>query len=182
MRSEHCDLSAGDGAEEWLLECEFTGEDLPGLRVAVGECAAWAGLTEPRWGEFVLAVNEIASNAVEHGGGRGCLTLRRRCGELECSIADEGPGFPESVVPELLPGLDGAHTGRGLWLARLVTDRLVIRGGAMGAAGSPAVNGASAAGTEGAPDVGGAAGAAGATDAVNAVGAVGAVVTLAIRM
>ncbi|KOG89138.1 ATP-binding protein [Streptomyces varsoviensis] len=159
MRSDPRDLSGGDGAEEWLLECVFTGEDLPGLRVAVGECAASAGLKEPRWGEFVLAVNEIASNAIEHGGGRGCLTLRRRSGELECRIADDGPGFPESVIPELLPGLDGAHTGRGLWLARLVTDRLVIDGGAAGAS--------EAMGEGGAPD---------------GVQAVGAVVTLAIRV
>ncbi|MFE7117178.1 ATP-binding protein [Streptomyces sp. NPDC057654] len=169
MRPEDCGRSvgsAGDGAEEWLLECDFTGEDLPGLRVAVGECAAWAGLTEPRWGEFVLAVNEIASNAVEHGGGRGCLTLRRCRGELECRIADEGPGFPESVIPEILPGLDGAHAGRGLWLARMVTDRLVIGGGATGAA-----------------DAVSAAGAAGATGATNGSNdAAGAVVTLAVRM
>ncbi|MEV0260396.1 ATP-binding protein [Streptomyces sp. NPDC050617] len=177
MRSDPYDLSGGDGAEEWLLECVFTGEDLPGLRVAVGECAAWAGLTEPRWGEFVLAVNEIASNAVEHGGGRGCLTLRRCRGELECRIADDGPGFPESVIPEILPGLDGAHTGRGLWLARMVTDRLVIGsgaggvGGAGGAQGADVVSAANATGNGADADA----------DAGVSAG-VGAVVTLAIRM
>ncbi|GAA2084511.1 hypothetical protein GCM10009801_45720 [Streptomyces albiaxialis] len=111
---------------ELLCRLRFTLRDLPRVRIEVDTCAAWAGLGEPRRGEFVVAVDAVATNAVEHAGGRGQLLLRHLGNELECQVTDSGPGFSEDVIPELLPGLDGATTGRGLWLARLVTDRLTI--------------------------------------------------------
>ncbi|REK85958.1 ATP-binding protein [Streptomyces inhibens] len=115
-----------------LLQRRFTARLLPQLRLLVEECAAREGLCEPRRGEFVLAVDEIAGNAVEHAGGSGRLLLRRVGDELECRISDAGPGFSEAVIPELLPGLDGATKGRGLWLARLVADRFAVAAGAPG--------------------------------------------------
>ncbi|WP_326689101.1 MULTISPECIES: ATP-binding protein [unclassified Streptomyces] len=111
---------------ELLCRLRFTLRDLPRLRIEVESCAAWAGLCEPRRGEFVVAVDAVATNAVEHAGGGGQLLLRHIGDELECQVADSGPGFTEDVIPELLPGLDGAPTGRGLWLAKLVTDRLTV--------------------------------------------------------
>ncbi|MFD5102353.1 ATP-binding protein [Streptomyces albidochromogenes] len=125
-----------DGSRERLLEFDFGREDMPRLRVLVDQYAAWAGLAEPRRGDFVLAADAVATNAVEHGGGRGRLLLHRSAGSpgaLECVISDSGPGFASSVIPELAPGLGGSHGGRGLWLTRLITDRLVIEGGAGGA-------------------------------------------------
>lgn len=119
-----------------LLQRRFTARLLPQLRLLVEECALREGLTEPRRGEFVLAVDEIAGNAVEHAGGSGRLVLRRIGDELECRITDSGPGFSEAVIPELLPGLDGAHNGRGLWLARLVADRFTVRAGTDGTPGA----------------------------------------------
>ncbi|MFI0789327.1 ATP-binding protein [Streptomyces lydicus] len=120
---------AGVPAEEPgrpLLRRRFTARLLPQLRLLVEECAAREGLREPRRGEFVLAVDEVAGNAVEHAGGAGRLELRRVGDELECRISDSGPGFSEAVIPELLPGLDGGPKGRGLWLARLVADRFAV--------------------------------------------------------
>ncbi|TVL93339.1 ATP-binding protein [Streptomyces sp. SAJ15] len=121
------------GAPQCLLRRRFTARELPELRVQVEQCAAWAGLSEIRRGDFVLAVDEIATNAVEHAGGKGTLLLRRIGEELECQITDSGPGFSADVIPELLPGLDGATTGRGLWLTKLVTDRLTVTAGTSGA-------------------------------------------------
>ncbi|UNO43671.1 ATP-binding protein [Streptomyces sp. MST-110588] len=116
-----------------LLQRRFTARLLPQVRLLVEECALREGLAEPRRGEFVLAVDEIAGNAVEHAGGSGLLTLCRIGDELECRISDSGPGFSEAVIPDLLPGLDGAPKGRGLWLARLVVDRFSVGAGAVGA-------------------------------------------------
>ncbi|MEU9116866.1 ATP-binding protein [Streptomyces sp. NPDC048483] len=112
-----------------LLRRRFTARLLPQLRLLVEECAVREGLCGPRRGEFVLAVDEIAGNAVEHAGGSGRLVLLRVGDELECRISDAGPGFSEAVIPELLPGLDGAPTGRGLWPARLVADRFAVAAG-----------------------------------------------------
>ncbi|NSC22860.1 ATP-binding protein [Streptomyces albus subsp. chlorinus] len=117
---------------ELLCRLRFTLRDLPRLRAEVEACAASAGLGEPRRGEFVVAVDAVATNAVEHAGGGGQLVLRNLGNELECQVADSGPGFTEDVIPELLPGLDGATSGRGLWLAKLVTDRLSVADSAAG--------------------------------------------------
>lgn len=126
-------LSGLDTPDTVLLRRHFTGANLSLLRALVEDTAAAEGLGGVRLGEFTLAVSEIADNAVEHAGGRGHLELRRLAGELECRITDNGPGFTPAI-PELLPGLEGGRCGRGLWLARLVTDRLTIAAGATGAA------------------------------------------------
>ncbi|WP_399122420.1 ATP-binding protein [Streptomyces sp. N2A] len=130
VNTDPADPTEGPGRR--LLQRRFTARLLPQLRLLVEECAAREGLCEPRRGEFVLAVDEIAGNAVEHAGGSGRLVLRRIGDELECRISDTGPGFSEAVIPELLPGLDGAPKGRGLWLARLVADRFSVASGPAG--------------------------------------------------
>lgn len=113
-------------SDERLCRLHFTFRDLPRLRIQVEEGAAWAGLDEPRRGEFVVAVDAVVTNAVEHAGGEGSLLLRQLGPELECRVEDRGPGFTEDVIPKLAPGVAGAPNGRGLWLARLVTDRFTV--------------------------------------------------------
>ncbi|MBT2394820.1 ATP-binding protein [Streptomyces sp. ISL-100] len=135
MVTEGVHLNSG-GPQERLLEFDFTREDVPRLRVLVDQYAAWAGLAEPRRGDFVLAADAVATNAVEHGGGGGRLLLHRSPGVLECTISDSGPGFAPSVIPDLAPGLGGSHCGRGLWITRLITDGLVITGGVSGVGGA----------------------------------------------
>lgn len=127
------DATAPPDRRRQLLKRHFTARTLPQLRYGVEECAARAGLPEPRRGDFVLAVDAVATNAVEHAGGTGRLLLRDLGGELEAIVTDDGPGFSADVIPELLPGLDGAPHGRGLWLATITTDRLSIERGTTGA-------------------------------------------------
>lgn len=62
------------------------------LRHSVTSCAHAAGLDGQRLDDFVLAVNELITNAVRHGGGQGWLRMWRHPGRLVCEVADHGRG------------------------------------------------------------------------------------------
>ncbi|HZZ48282.1 MAG TPA: anti-sigma factor RsbA family regulatory protein [Pseudonocardia sp.] len=105
-------------------EMGFTPWQLIELRKAVAEAASAAGLDAERAEDFVLAVNEVASNAVEHGYGVGELRIWQRTGQLICEIHDKG------LLTDPLPGLRPPHPsnarGRGLWIARQLCDLLHV--------------------------------------------------------
>jgi serine/threonine-protein kinase RsbW len=104
------------------LQMLVSAADLPRLRLRVGDAAAAAGLDENRCEELVLAVYELACNAIVHGGGGGSLLLSRVEGSVRCQVSDDGPGFVNTAPP-----------GGGLWLARQLTDGIEIASGAVGA-------------------------------------------------
>ncbi len=110
-----------DAGRRVLVRREFGGGDLPGLRLLADGCAALAGLEGPRRGDFVVAVDAVAGNAVRHGGGRGVLVLSRTAAELECRVTDRAPGFTEDAIPQA-PGA-GAPAGAAAcgWPGRSAT-------------------------------------------------------------
>ncbi|MFD4633134.1 ATP-binding protein [Streptomyces sp. NPDC058284] len=112
-----------------LLETPFTRDDLPRLRMLVEQYADHHGLPEPRRGDFIVALDAVAVNAVEHAGGGGTLVLERGTGHLACHIHDRGPGFSAPAATGTAPGLDGRPGGRGLRLAGLLTDELTVCAG-----------------------------------------------------
>ena len=120
-----------------LLDMYFTAEDLSRLRRCLADVVRMAGLAEPRRSDFVLAVHEVTGNAVQHGGGLGRARLWYADGALRCRVTDDGPGLTDQAIPATLPDPcsdpDFDEDGRGLWLARELSDRLHITGGAGGA-------------------------------------------------
>jgi anti-sigma regulatory factor (Ser/Thr protein kinase) len=92
----------------------------------VAACAATAGLAGDRLDDFVVAVNELLTNAVQHGGGRGHVALWRASGAVVCEITDAGTGMPESAARGPHPPAADQPGGRGLWLASRLTDGLEI--------------------------------------------------------
>lgn len=105
-------------------ELTFTPWQLTELRAAVVESARAAGVGAQRAEDFVLAVNEVAGNAVEHGYGTGLLQLWLHAEMLICEVHDAG------VLGEPLPGLRPPHPaearGRGMWIARQLCDLLHV--------------------------------------------------------
>ena len=89
---------------------------LGNLRRTLVNLAHAHGVQQHVTARLVLAVNEIASNAIVHGGGSGHLELWAEAGYLRCRVTDHGPGMPAGYeIPQLPPV--SATSGRGLWLA-----------------------------------------------------------------
>ena len=88
----------------------------------------------------MLAVYELACNAILHGGGAGRLMLSRADGSVRCQVSDDGPGFPDATTPDAFtPDAftpDSALPGGGLWLARQLTDGIEIGGADRGPGGA----------------------------------------------
>jgi anti-sigma regulatory factor (Ser/Thr protein kinase) len=128
-----------------LLDVVFGWADFARLRRQVAAQCAAAGLTGTRLDDFVLAVHEIAANAIVHAGAGGRLILRRAASGLRCLVADTIPKgtvscpAPRSadmretaaaVTAVTEPGEPiGADSGRGLWLAATLADELSITSG-----------------------------------------------------
>lgn len=92
--------------------------------VAVGQRA---GLSGKRLAEALLAVQEIAANAVEHGSGGGRLRAWVDDGELIYELSDDGPGTADPLAVHLTPDLAGRTGPGGLWIARLLSDLVEVR-------------------------------------------------------
>jgi anti-sigma regulatory factor (Ser/Thr protein kinase) len=116
--------------EHVLLSRSFDGGQLATLRRTVAKHAAEVGLLDSRRQDFVLAVDEVVTNAVRHGGGHGRLDVWVAEGQLWFRVSDAGPGLaaplPAHAPEPTLPG------GRGLWITRHVTDDLTITTGPLG--------------------------------------------------
>ncbi|MEV8510605.1 ATP-binding protein [Actinoplanes sp. NPDC051475] len=106
-----------------LLHQQFTEAEVSALRHAVTTAVATAGLRGEAAEDFVLAVHELVTNAVRHGGGGGSLELRLLADVLTCEIADDGG--PCGGLPVRLSPIDRAG-GRGLWLAHQLTGTLML--------------------------------------------------------
>ncbi|MFE9658331.1 ATP-binding protein [Micromonospora sp. NPDC006431] len=116
-------MVSASGDETLLLASLITAERVPELRHAVTAAAAGAGLGGEELEDFVLAVNELTTNAVRHGGGSGQLVMRKLGDQLTCQVSDHGPGMTEQVPALPEPTRPGR---RGLWLAQHLTAGLVL--------------------------------------------------------
>jgi len=97
--------------------------DLPLVRRVTAEWLVRAGLPQERASDFVLAVNEIATNAVRHGSPKASLQLRLDGSAVLAEVGDSGhwPPEPAAAAKE--------RDGMGLALASQVCDRVEIRTG-----------------------------------------------------
>lgn len=111
-----------------LLTEVFDHSRVTALRHVVASCAGSAGLAGDRLEDFVVAVNELLTNAVRHGGGTGQLALWRGTDAVVCEVSDRGQGLPGEPEQPHRPDADQPG-GWGLWLAGELTDSLEIDSG-----------------------------------------------------
>ena len=81
------DLPEPEGAFE---ELAFDAASLAPVRRRVSLQAARAGLDLGQVSNLVMAVNEVATNSLHHGGGSGRLRIWRAGEEILCEISDRG--------------------------------------------------------------------------------------------
>lgn len=99
--------------------------DLARIRRFVLDRARAAGLTEDRADDLCLAVNELAANSIDHGGGDGMLRMWREPDRLVVEVSDAGT-ISDPLAGRVDPTVDQAR-GRGLWMAHQLADLLQIR-------------------------------------------------------
>lgn len=118
--------SAAPGGTSPVMDQAFDGDSLYALREAMAAHAAEAGLSEGRVTDLVIAVHELASNAVRHGAGHGRLRVWNTGSVLRCEVADDGaaapvnPGGADPAYPDASRW--PVERGHGLWLVRQVAD------------------------------------------------------------
>jgi len=95
------------------------------VRALVDAHAARAGLTRERTADLLLAVNEVATNSLLHGGGRGTLRVWRAEDVLVCEVRDGG-SIEDPLAGRRRPTSD-AKGGRGLWLANQLCELVQVR-------------------------------------------------------
>jgi anti-sigma regulatory factor (Ser/Thr protein kinase) len=122
-----------------VLDLGFDTGTLQTARARVRACASHAGFPEGQAEEVVLAVHELAANAVCHGGGAGRLRVWSLAGALYCQVddgdllasamqrADHGgtaaarpKGSPDQASLNSLP----AEPGHGLWVVQQLADQM----------------------------------------------------------
>ncbi|MFJ8942925.1 anti-sigma factor RsbA family regulatory protein [Streptomyces sp. NPDC102395] len=101
------------------------GADLSPVRTAVAEAATALGLSGERAQRLVFAVNEVATNAVQHGSGDGRVIVRRAGGRVVCDVTSTGRNEADWYLGYLPPD-PHQRSGHGMWVVRQLCDLLEV--------------------------------------------------------
>jgi anti-sigma regulatory factor (Ser/Thr protein kinase) len=104
----------------------FGVEDLFSARALVAEQATAAGLSKDRVADLMLAVNELAINAITHGHG-GTLRVWARPRAVVCQVEDRGH-ITDPLAGRRVPTPDVAG-GVGLWTVNELCELVEVRTG-----------------------------------------------------
>ena len=113
-------------------ELTFTVEQLGTVRWFTAQAAAEVSLGPSRTEDLVLAISELATNSLRHGGGLGMLRIWKQDDTLLCEVIDSGH-ITEPLVGRN-PPLPTYPSGRGLWVVNHLCDLVQIRSNELGTA------------------------------------------------
>lgn len=108
-----------------VAEVAFDAATLEKVRAMVAVNGAQAGLLPSRLDDLILAVSEVATNSVMHGGGHGLARLWVDGGDVVCEVSDRGV-ISDPLVDRQRPGTDPSEP-RGLWTANQLCDLVQVR-------------------------------------------------------
>jgi anti-sigma regulatory factor (Ser/Thr protein kinase) len=124
------------------VDQSFDGDSLYAVRATVAAHASEAGVQEGRVRNVVLAVHELAANAVRHGAGQGRMRLWVTGDGIRCEVTDagtppagaNGDGQDTGSRGVASPGaaLWPVERGHGLWLVREIADQFSLESGPSG--------------------------------------------------
>jgi anti-sigma regulatory factor (Ser/Thr protein kinase) len=124
-----------------VLDQWFDATSLSALRTSTQACAVRAGMPADRATDIMIALHELAANAVRHGAGSGRLRIWDHVGALYCRVDDGGPAAAAPAAQKRGNGAASTpgsaeqnladhwpyQAGHGLWLARQVADQIMLR-------------------------------------------------------
>jgi anti-sigma regulatory factor (Ser/Thr protein kinase) len=97
------------------------------LRAQVRARAAAEGWLPPAQVEnLVLALSEVATNGIRHGGEQRELRIWLTGDAVVCEVTDDG-AVPPGPLAGYLPPRSGVTGGMGLWLVQQLCDAMAIR-------------------------------------------------------
>ena len=124
------------------VDQSFDGDSLYAVRATVAAHASEAGIQESRVRNVVLAVHELAANAVRHGAGQGRMRLWVTGDGIRCELSDAGaPPAGANGGGQDTRSRDAASAGaarwpvehgHGLWLVREIADQFSLESGPSG--------------------------------------------------
>jgi anti-sigma regulatory factor (Ser/Thr protein kinase) len=98
---------------------------LGAVRELVARQADRVRLGVERTADLLVAVNEVATNSVRHGGGHGVLHVWSDASALVCELRDSGR-IDDPLAGRTRPRA-GQIGGYGLWLANQLCDLVLVR-------------------------------------------------------
>ncbi|MDQ0829444.1 anti-sigma regulatory factor (Ser/Thr protein kinase) [Streptomyces achromogenes] len=98
----------------------FGAQELAAARAFAADAAGRLGLAGQRLTDAELAVAELTTNSVVHGGGRGTLAVWADGGQVVCEVRDAGRMI--DPLAGRRPPEHGQIGGRGLMLVHYVAD------------------------------------------------------------
>lgn len=114
----------------WAVVFAFDVYHLSGARDLAVEWAERLGLADERWNDFSLAVTELTTNSVRHGGGSGTVSVWGDGAQIVCEVRDRG--WLRDPLAGRRPPQRDKPGGRGLLAVNNLADLVRVHTGPEG--------------------------------------------------